>query len=84
MTDFDYLPETANELVVVTNDRCICRHDDVVDSTDVEKPESPKPFGKWYPRTIWKVVEYNPECRYGDHAERFKLTAKQSEPNIIT
>ena len=70
MSNLDWLPETADELVTRPTDRCICRFADVPDPDDVEEECSPRPFGKWYPRTTWKLVEYNPKCRYGDHAKR--------------
>jgi hypothetical protein len=73
-TNFDWLPEKAEDLFVTTSPHCVCRFDDVPDPTDVETDCSPKPFGKWYPRTIWTLVEYNPTCRYGDHAAKAAVT----------
>jgi hypothetical protein len=70
MSDLDWLPETAAELVTPPSARCVCRFDDVPDPDDVETDSSPKPFGKWYPRTTFRLVAYNPQCRYGDHAAK--------------
>ena len=77
---FDYLPEKAEELYAPVNDNCICRHDHIVDDSDYEDAI----YFHRMQRLKFALVELNPNCRYGDHAERFKLTVKRSEPNIIT
>ena len=79
MNDFDYLPETAEELVIDADGRCTCRHDWITDDADYVDAMQ---FRRMQ-RSKFALVELNPDCRYGDHAERFRLTTKQSEDSII-
>jgi hypothetical protein len=69
---YDWLPEDAADLEPEVNVRCSCRYDYVPDPdpSNIETDLSWRPLGKWYPRTTFRLVEYNPKCRYGDHAAK--------------
>lgn len=72
MTNADYLPETAAEIVKTAESTCICRWDRVNDPDDIEDA---KQFGR-YSKTLL-VITYDAICGYKNHGDRGKREEKR-------